>query len=211
MSDRWSATSLSVIVDAIWSNWGEAVRSANHPLRLGILATLSAHGVSQRTLVLRACDQGVRTIASYTDVRSPKVREINAESRVSWLFFDSIDKVQIRVEGQARVQIDGDDVDAGWSMVPTGDKLNYIGVLPPGTAVNAATSNLPHAIKEGHANGFDDERDAGLLEAGRKNFGVLVTTVNQIDWLWLKDGGHVRCRFKFDEAIQELQGTWLTP
>jgi len=211
MSDRWSAASLTDITDAIWCNWREATRSANHPLRLGILATLSAGRVTQRTLVLRACNENARTITSYTDVRSPKVREINADSRVSWLFYGANEKLQIRVDGQARMHIDDEVADACWLNVSARDKANYIGVLPPGTAVKAATSNLPQAVNELLARGFDDECDSGLLEAGRTNFCVLVTTIQQIDWLWLKEGGHVRCRFAWNEEGQEFQGIWLAP
>ncbi len=212
MTDRWPAKTLPAILDVIWTQWQEAAASTDHPLRLPVLATRTAGGVAQRMLVLRDCDQARRTITSYTDVRTLKVQEIRDDSHVAWHFYDARDKVQLRVDGIAAVHTDDDLLSDCWSRASTISKVNYIEELPPGNPVDAPTSNLPAAVKELLERGIlDDERTRQLLQPGSKNFCVLVTTVQQIDWLHLKDGGHERCRFVFDESSQEFQGTWLAP
>lgn len=210
-NDLATAQSLPDILDAVWSEWIVAKGQTDHPLRLGVLATRTQRGVAQRTLVLRDCDRNSHTLTAFTDVRSEKVREIAAHSQVSWHFYDPRPKVQIRVEGTVSFHIDDEVADACWSTAPLANKLSYLGVLPPGTPVDAPNSNPPSEAKFLLDSDSERDRDEQLLEAGRHNFGALVTVVDQIDWLRLDEGGHMRCRFEFDAETHVWRQTWVTP
>lgn len=210
---RWSADSLDAVHDQIWQRWQKAIGSSDDQLRLGVLATRSDGGVSQRMLVLRGCDRKAGTIMSFTDLRSPKVAEIGSCPEVSWLFYDWPSKVQIRVEGAISLHTDDRLADECWAQVPPSSKLNYLGVLPPSSETDSPTSNLPPDAESLLTGG--PERLAAapgqFLDAGRQNFGVLATSLRRIDWLWLRETAHVRCRFDLDEVTREPRGVWVTP
>lgn len=210
-ADLATARSLPDILDAVWNEWVIAKDDPAHPLRLGVLATRSQRGVSQRTLVLRDCDRNTRTLMAFTDIRSAKVREIDADPRVSWHFYDPRPKVQIRVEGKIGLHFDDKVADSYWSTAPLANKSSYAGVLPPGTPVDAHTSNRPPKMNDVFDSSSQMGSDAEFLHLGRENFGALVTVVDQIDWLRLDDGGHVRCRFEFESEARVWRQTWLTP
>ncbi len=210
-NDHATAQSLPDILDAVWSEWTVAKGQMDHPLRLGVLATRTQRGVAQRTLVLRDCDRSSRTLTAFTDIRSEKVREIAAHPQVSWHFYDPRPKAQIRVEGTVSLHIDDDVADACWSAAPKASQINYLEILPPGTPIDAPNSNLPSDAKILLDSDSESDRADDLAQRGRHNFGVLVTVVDQIDWLRLDECGHRRCRFEFDAETHVWRQTWVTP
>jgi hypothetical protein len=50
----------------------------------------------------------------------------------------------------------------------------------------------------------------GRQEIGRKNFGIVVTKVNWVEWLWLSSEGHKRAKFTYDTP-SGFEANWLIP
>ena len=79
----------------------QGARRGKHPFHTGVLATTRPDGCELRTVVLRSVDSETRSLVVHTDARSDKVRQIRADPRVSWLFYDPRRKVQLRLRGEA--------------------------------------------------------------------------------------------------------------
>ncbi len=90
-------TQLSDVRSAIWANLREAAVATNrHEWRVGVLATTALdHSPDARSVVLREVDDGV--IRFYTDARSPKVAQVEAEPRATLVLHSRALSWQLRV------------------------------------------------------------------------------------------------------------------
>jgi pyridoxamine 5'-phosphate oxidase len=99
--------SLAHLLESIWTRLLLACRQPDAGWRLPALATLGPAGAPRvRTVVLRTVDCGQASITLHTDARSAKATEILRDPRVALLFWDAIDRVQLRAEGEASVEAD---------------------------------------------------------------------------------------------------------
>lgn len=171
-----------------------AARDRRSPMHTPVIATGDADA---RVMVLRAFDPW--TLRFHTDARAPKVGVIEADPRVGVLFYDKAEKVQIRVQGQARIEHDSAVVQAAWEAGNNFARRCYLGD-GPGTVAQTASSGLPPQF-EG-----TEPSDEELIPA-REHFAVLLVELTRLDWFHLAHDGH--CRAQFDLA----QGTarWVTP
>ncbi len=180
--------------DLIWQSLSAGSESAKHPWNIGCLATISnaASSVSPRcrTVVLRRVDQPSRIIECHTDVRSEKVEQLGEyqkRSPVSWLFYESSTKIQLRLEGLAEV-INGEEADEAWKSTSLQSRAAYLSIESPGSPWSGP---LPPDTSD---------RSVTLLESerGRANFRIVRTKVESADWLYLKREGHVRAKLDYD-------------
>ena len=166
-------------------------RSAFH---LPAIATADADA---RIMVLRAFDEENWILRFNTDARAPKVAAIGEGAPVGALFYDKEAKVQIRCRGIGRIEHYGPTADTAWEEATNFARRCYLGA-GPGAVSDEPTSGLP-AQFEG-VEPSDEE-----LEPARANFAVLLLTVEEADWFYLSNDGHVRAQFLRGE------GRWVAP
>jgi pyridoxamine 5'-phosphate oxidase len=166
-------------------------RSGFHTGQLGTLCLDG--GPMVRTVVLRDFDGGSWRARVHTDRRSPKVAEIAREPRVALHFYDPALAVQLRLQGQARVETEGPAADTAWAATRAFSRVCYRLDPAPGDAVSAPELGFPR-------------RDASDPEDGRAAFAIVTIEVEAIDWLWLNHAGHRRARFGRDGRMG-----WLVP
>lgn len=189
----------------IWQTLAAGATANAHPWTLGCLMTVQAVGgdagfPSGRTVVLRRCDVVERTIDFHTDVRSAKVTELEeCGGRVCWLFYEPSTKIQLRLQGLASV-VDEKQTDAFWEDVSLQSRSAYLSVEPPGKMV---LGQRPPDTADRFVNQSESER-------GRKNFRVVRTQVQAVDWLYLRQGGHVRASLAYG-VKGNVQVNWLVP
>ncbi|AWB20614.1 pyridoxamine 5'-phosphate oxidase [Methylobacterium currus] len=161
------------------------------------LATLGRGGAPRlRTVVLRGVDRAARALRIHCDARSAKAAEIAAEPRAALHAYDAGAKIQVRIEGTARLH-GGDEVArAAWAASRPMSRLCYGTAPAPGTP-----------LPEGGA--FVLPEDEAALEAGFSAFRVVILTAARLEFLYLARQGHRRALFTWDE---EGQGAaWLAP
>jgi len=73
-----------------------------HPFRYFTLVTFGETYPEARTVVSRGVDQSLKVLI-FTDVRSPKVAQVQANGQVSALFYHSKQKLQVRMKGEAHL------------------------------------------------------------------------------------------------------------
>jgi pyridoxamine 5'-phosphate oxidase len=193
--DEPDITDLETILTNTWALLGRGVADRRHGFHHPGFCNLGLSGEPRsRVVVLRAADKAKRTVRFHTDQRSAKCAEIMRDSRVSMLFYDAGDRVQLRCEGRASLHRDDAVADAAWQSSQHMSRVCY-GTMPaPGSVIRTGSEfALPSE---------DDD-----ILAGRENFVAVIVNIDMIEWLFLRHGGHRRAKFDL------VQGTsdWLVP
>lgn len=172
------------------------------PLRTPVLGTVSVSGCNLRTVVLRQVVEAERLLVCNTDRRSPKVQEIEAQPRVSWLFYHPEERVQLRVAGQAHLQQDEALLDQQWTGLSLANRRDYAVINPPGSPLAGPGTGLPETLA-------GKTPSPAESETGRQNFAIVVCQADWLDWLLLGDEAHFRAQFSWQQ--DGLSATWVTP
>ncbi|QDU81169.1 Pyridoxamine 5'-phosphate oxidase [Polystyrenella longa] len=195
--------SLDQIESSIWKGLSLAPTEVLHPWRLPALGTNSEEGCELRTVVLRSCDAATRTLYAHTDLRSPKVLQVEQHSRTCWLFYHPEQRTQLRIIGRTQIHHQDTVADQFWTESdPTSLNL-YRAPHPPGTVQPGPDPNLPLEIR-----GRKLSREE--VEPGRDIFVVMATRIESIDWLRLDQAGSLRALFKWDDENQRT-ANWISP
>ncbi|MAH66059.1 MAG: pyridoxamine 5'-phosphate oxidase [Phycisphaerae bacterium] len=187
-----------------WRGLTEAVTNGRHEWHLPVIASIGVDGGPEaRTVVLRSVDPETRTLTFHTDRRSPKVREIEASGRLAWVFYERSSKTQVRVSGATTVHAADEVADAGWARTTLSSRRCYLAPHAPSGTLDEWHPNLPDGL---HAS----RPDATASEAGRENFALVRTRVDRLERLELHHDGHLRARWRWDEA-DHVEARWLAP
>ncbi|MEM1423029.1 MAG: pyridoxamine 5'-phosphate oxidase [Planctomycetota bacterium] len=191
---------LEDVLASVWHALARGASDRRHAFNTPTLVTTDVDGCADaRTVVLRSCLAGRRELVCHTDVRSPKVAQINAHPIVLWHLYDYKSRVQLRVRANACVISADDDpvVRETWERTSAGSRVSYRGPVPPGSRADAPIANTP------------DEEPAHA-DDGLEHFRVVRTVVSRIEWLRLHQGGHRRALFEWSDVGRE-RSTWLAP
>lgn len=181
-----------ILADA-WRRLRAGRADAQHPFRTAALATADALGRPDvRTVVLRHVDESTRTIDFQTDHRSPKFDSLRHNASAAWLFYDSADAVQLRIQTSVTLHAADDIADAAWAAVPDAARLSYRINLACGAV-------LPGPQLPSPAEGED----------GRRNFVVARCRIESLEWL-KRDAGEWR-RVRFTWPAGGIAWQWLVP
>lgn len=168
-----------------------------------VVANINQHGVNIRTVVLRKVNIAKKQLAFHTDIRSGKWKDLQQQNNISWLFYDAPGRIQIRLSGTATLHQDDAVAEEAWTTSTMSSRKIYLGETGPSATSASPVSGLPDAFE---ANDPSPEES----RAGRKNFGVVITTVTWMEWLWLNSKGHRRAGFTYSED-GSFKGDWLIP
>jgi hypothetical protein len=162
----------------IWMELQRATQDRHHEWRTPVLATVGTSGAPQaRTVVLRHADATLARLHIYTDSRSPKVAELLAQPRATFVFWSKRLSWQLRVRAEMSVQTSGPEVEAAWARVSQSAAAgDYLSACAPGDA-------LP------------DTQTGKLEPASTHHLAILTAQVQEIDWLELARSGHRRAVF----------------
>lgn len=159
--------------DRAWSHLRRATADKKHAFRYPVLCTEGERGPEGRVVVMRNCSERNRRIEFFTDYRSPKCREIQGDSQVTFVWYDPKGRLQIRGKGRATIVLNEPWVEATWESLGEQQKAEYSSLARPGE------SRWNH--------------DEDLAQPGKCGyFAVVRTTLESVDLLELSPGGHQR-------------------
>jgi pyridoxine/pyridoxamine 5'-phosphate oxidase len=169
----------------IWMQLQRAAFDKFHEWHTPALATVDSHGAPQvRTVVLRQVDVTAQQLVFFTDKRSAKLAQVQAQPLGCLLFWSTRLKWQLRVQVKISALIDGPRVDAAWvALAQSPAAADYLSTTAPGSPLHSS--------------------DAAAGTAPQ--LAVLVAEVLEIDWLELAKAGHRRAR------ITQQAFDWLAP
>ncbi|MEP6902483.1 MAG: pyridoxamine 5'-phosphate oxidase family protein [Actinomycetota bacterium] len=190
------------ILKTIWKNLDLGTLDRNHPFHTPVFGTVVDNEPSLRLVVLRRFWRKSPRLAFHTHSGSPKIAELNANPKVYWLFYHPQEKFQVRVKGTATIHTGGDLHEEQWLATELFSRRCYIGEAPTRPS-KKPTSGLPGDL-------IDRQPTHEESEAGKANFIVVTSTIQEIDCLEMSVKGHRRSLFEWHEN-GELCTKWLTP
>ncbi|MFM8608734.1 MAG: pyridoxamine 5'-phosphate oxidase family protein [Hyphomicrobiales bacterium] len=175
----------------------KAVRLRTAPMHTPVVSTIALDGRPRaRVVVLRAFDRERRHLRFHTDIRSDKFQELHADPRIALLFYDSEEKIQLRIEGRATLHKNDESANAAWASSQPMSKLCYAVEPGPGHHISARDD-------------FSLPRDRAESETGRAHFAAVIVTIEDIDFLWLGAAGNRRALYKFGD--HQFDARWVVP
>jgi pyridoxamine 5'-phosphate oxidase len=147
-----------------------------------------------------------RLLGSSGKIKMPHEREINdltLNDSISWLFYSSRHRLQIRLGGKAQILTDTPLVRESWNKTLERSAKTYMTTLAPSTIVAGATTGLSPEYELREPTRAESAEAVG-------NFAVVVTQVNWMEWLWLNKKGHRRAQFVYNDDLT-FKGDWLVP
>lgn len=190
------------ILKTIWKNIDLGTIQRRHPFHTPVFGTMDGNEPSLRVVVLRRFWRKPAMLAFHSHKGSPKIAQIKANPNVYWLFYNAEEKFQIRIKGKASIHLSDDLAEEQWQSTELFSRRCYVGESPTQES-KKPTSGLPEDLIN-----RDPTREES--EAGRTNFVVVCSTIDEIDCLEMSVRGHRRSLFIWNEA-GELETKWLTP
>lgn len=197
-----TAADLEILPAQIWRDLERAVADEASPFRTPVLGTTNLFECAMRIVVLRHADGAKRELVCYSDARAQKVHQLKLCEQAHWLFYDPARRLQLRISAHTMVHLNDGIAAEHWQKLRLTNRRNYCANLPPGTDLHAPGDAIDPALKLPAAT-------RKQLEAGYENFAVLISTVDQIEFLQLTDEGNVRAVFNWTAAT--WSGLWLVP
>jgi 3-hydroxyisobutyrate dehydrogenase len=186
-----------------WLKMAQGTLSYKDPFHNPVVANRNMHGVNLRTVVLRKVDAEKKQLSFHTDIRSGKWKELQADNHTSWHFYSPAARIQLRVSGLATLHYDDVIASESWANSTLSSRKIYCGEEGPSALTPIPVSGLPAAFENA-------DPTPEQSEAGRKNFGVVSTRVQWMEWLWLNSAGHRRASFHYN-ADSSYVANWLVP
>jgi len=196
---------ISTLDDVLESSWRlllEGVGNFRNPFHQPSLTTLEGDRPQVRLVILREFAEKERTLICHCDARGSKVSQIQANPKVSWLFYHPDKWLQLRLSGTATVHTEDETADSQWKKVRLHHRINYCAALPPGSPTDRPTSGLPDFLREKAPKLLD-------VPEARKNFAAIVCRFDEMDWLLLKLTGHLRAQFSWKD--DRMEASWVIP
>lgn len=181
----------------VFARLARAVKDRRSPMHTPVIATRGRDDhIKARVVVLRAFDPQNGALRFHTDRRSRKFEELTADPHIAFAFYDAGARIQIRAEACASLHCDDDVADAAWAGSLRMSRICY-GVQPaPGHTIDGPDEFV-----------LPDHDDA--IAAGRENFCAVLSSIERLEYLFLRHEGHRRARLT--RTADGWTGQWLAP
>ncbi len=191
---------LSELEQDCWDRLVSGAVKSRTPFHTPSIATLHQGDVSLRTVVLRKTLPTERELRFHTDVRSPKWQELSQNPSISALFYDGLERIQIRVKGKSFLHHSNEITDEAWQKTSISSRKCYLTRFSPSSFTEESSSGLSENIE-------NENFTLSESESGYSNFGIVSIHVQSIDWLWLNHAGHRRAYFDYEKGVN----SWMIP
>jgi pyridoxamine 5'-phosphate oxidase len=187
-----------------WRLLSAGVVNRQSPFHCASIATVASDGrPKNRVMILRGVDPALRTLRFHTDRRSHKFAELQNNPHICVLVYDSVEKIQLRLEGRVSLHTDDAVADEAWERSRAMSRACYSIMPSPRTPIQAADDFRVIGLNFQH-----EEEETG--QEGRENFCALIVHVQHFEWLYLAASGNRRAVFKWDEAGR-VKAQWVSP
>lgn len=156
-----------------------------------------------RIVVNRKVDEAQKTIFFHTDNRSRKYDDLLKDNRISLLFYDARQRVQIVVKAFASLHTNNALADDRWKATSAQARLGYMTNEPPNTKTDKPT--LGYKERFSQVKPSDAESDVF-----QENFSVVSCAVYELEFLYLDFSGNRKANFFYENNVLK-DSFWAVP
>ena len=194
---------LSTVEKDCWEMLSVAVSNRKDPMRTMVVGSVAGTMAQIRTVVLRKVEINEKNIYFHTDIRSSKIEDIRRTGQLSWLAYDQAQRTQIRLCGTTVLHHGNELAKTQWNLTHHHSRRNYL--LPEGSGKKHSEDFKTHQDKLSDFSYTLEESEAGF-----KNFVVVITNVEKLDWYYAHHTGNRRAGFTYENGLLKY-ADWLTP
>ncbi|TDE03973.1 pyridoxamine 5'-phosphate oxidase family protein [Flavobacterium sandaracinum] len=156
-----------------------------------------------RIVVNRKVDESQKTIYFYTDNRSRKFSDLQKDNRITLLFYDARQRVQIVVKATAAIHTSNTVSHERWKATSPQARLGYMTIEVPNTKSEQPTLGY----EERFAITKPTDAESDLFQ---ENFTVIACSVYELEFLYLDFHGNRKANFQYENGVL-VQGHWAVP
>jgi general stress protein 26 len=156
-----------------------------------------------RIVVNRKVDELTKSLYFHTDNRSRKYNDLINDNRISLLFYDARQRVQILVKAHATLHTNDPVANDRWKATSPQARLGYMTLEPPNTKSEQTT--LGYEERFSITKPVDEESNPF-----EKNFTVVGCKVYKLEFLYLDFHGNRKANFYYENGVL-VEGYWAVP
>ena len=186
----------------IWQLLNSGLNNRDAQFHIPVFICNSVNKPDGRIIVLRGVSEKENKIWFHSDIRSNKVKNLKSYPNATLLFYDKVEKIQLRIFGSVKINYQNNIAKISWEKTPHMSRQCYLGDHAPGSNADRGTSGLTEIVENLKYTKEESEK-------GYKNFCVIEVFVKSIEWLYLAAKGHRRASFSLKN--NSLEKKWLIP
>jgi pyridoxine/pyridoxamine 5'-phosphate oxidase len=191
MPQNWRSEDLAELEADCWKLLEQGSKDRKQNLHTIVLATVHQGEPRLRTVVLRRVDIAEKHIYAHVDLRSPKAADILSNPLTSWLAYDPVSRVQIRLSGKSEIHNHDELCRKHWEA--TGHHSRRFYMRPQEGQPLDGPQQLDQKLREFH---YGDED----TEMAYKDFAVIQCDVTFMDFYALHHEGNRRAEFRYTDG-----------
>ena len=180
-NSAWDLTQYNALSfwDFCITQFNNAIHSAKHPFHIANVSSVTGNGFPQtRSVVLRQFNETLPEFTFHTDLRSPKIKDLQHCKNLCLHWYDSLARVQIRLNALATTHNQNERAKQAWQDSRNSSRACYGTPNPPGAHVDQFPP-APLIPKTGDSKGFSQ-------------FVVVACQFEELEILTLHATGHQR-------------------
>lgn len=171
----------------------EAVSNTQTLFHTPVVSTINENKIVSRVMVLREFNFDKKILRFHTDNRAAKIDNLTKNPSSTVIGYDADLKIQIKMQGHAKVHIDDEVAKIAWNESTPRSKKCY-------------------SVKGGSSKKIENPGDYDItnfeVEDGYQNFAVIIFNFLSLEFLYLKSSGHRRA---LHDWYDDYSSTWLVP
>ena len=171
----------------------EAVSNTKTLFHTPVVSTINENKIVSRVMVLREFNFDKKILRFHTDNRAAKIDNLTKNPSSTVIGYDADLKIQIKMQGEAKVHIDDEVAKIAWNESTPRSKKCY-------------------SVKGGSSKKIENPGDYDItnfeVEDGYQNFAVIIFNFLSLEFLYLKSSGHRRA---LHDWYDDYSSTWLVP
>ena len=171
----------------------EAVSNTQTLFHTPVVSTMNENKIVSRVMVLREFNFDKKILRFHTDNRAAKIDNLTKNPSSTVIGYDADLKIQIKMQGYAKVHIDDQVAKIAWNESTPRSKKCY-------------------SVKGGSSKKIENPGDYDItnfeVEDGYQNFAVIIFNFLSLEFLYLKSSGHRRA---LHDWYDDYSSTWLVP
>ena len=171
----------------------EAVSNTQTLFHTPVVSTMNENKIVSRVMVLREFNFDKKILRFHTDNRAAKIDNLTKNPSSTVIGYDADLKIQIKMQGHAKVHIDDQVAKKAWNESTPRSKKCY-------------------SVKGGSSKKIENPEDYDItdfeVKDGYQNFAVIIFNFLSLEFLYLKSSGHRRALHDWHD---NYSSTWLVP